>query len=88
MELAHLQSHQPQEDVHAVGLLLGLGEQHHMVGEGSHQQSCQEEKSELAAASKYSPRLHSGCCAWHGGGRGGPCLTELLFQDREREDDS
>ena len=53
VELAHLQPHQPQKDVHAVGLLLGLGEQHHMVGEGSHQQSCQGDKSEPAATSMH-----------------------------------
>lgn len=47
MELAHLQSQQPQEDVHAMGLLLGLGEQHHVVSKGSHQESCRE-KSEPA----------------------------------------
>lgn len=55
MELAHLQSHETQEDVHAVGLLLGLGEQHHVVGEGPRQQSWQGEKNEPAAISeKYS----------------------------------
>ena len=53
VELAHLQPHQPQKDVHTVGLLLGLGEQHHMVSEGSHQQSCQGDKSEPVAISKH-----------------------------------
>lgn len=52
MELTHLQPHEPQEDVHAVGLLLGLGEQHHVVSEGSCQQSWQGEKSEPTATSK------------------------------------
>lgn len=52
MELAHLQSHEPQEDVHAVGLLLGLREQHHMVSEGPRQQGWQEERTELAAVSR------------------------------------
>lgn len=51
MELTHLQPHEPQENVHAVGLLLGLGEQHHVVSEGSCQQSWQGEKNKLAAAS-------------------------------------
>ena len=59
MELAHLQPHEPQEDVHAVGLLLGLGEQHHVVSEGSCQQSWRGEKSELEATSNtYSPLPH------------------------------
>lgn len=52
MELAHLQPHEPQEDVHAVGLLLGLGEQHHVISEGPCQQSWQGEKSEPTAISK------------------------------------
>jgi hypothetical protein len=44
VELAHLQAQEPQKDVHAVGLLLGLGEQHHVVSEGSCQQSWQGEE--------------------------------------------
>lgn len=71
MELAHLQPHQPQEDVHAVGLLLGLGEQHHVVGEGSHQQSCQGEKSERVAASSTSSLLACKAAAVPGSGVAG-----------------
>lgn len=31
MELSDLQPHEAEEDVHAVSLFLGLGEQHHMI---------------------------------------------------------
>lgn len=80
VEFAHLQPHQPQKDVHAVGLLLGLGEQHHMVGEGSHQQSCQGDKSEPAATSTHVLLLARGVAAVPG-----PHCVELQLPDRSRE---
>lgn len=39
MKLPNAQAHQAQQDVHAVSLLLGLGEKHHVVLERSCQQS-------------------------------------------------
>lgn len=47
MQLPDLQAHQPQQDVQPVSLLLGLGEKHHVVGEGSRQQSWKTEASQL-----------------------------------------
>lgn len=39
MELPNPQAHQSEQDVHAVSLLLGLGEKHHVILERSCQQS-------------------------------------------------
>lgn len=43
MQLPDTQAHQAQEDVQAVGLLLGLGEEHHVVGERPGQQGWRAE---------------------------------------------
>lgn len=39
MKLPNPQAHQSEQDVHAVSLLLGLGEKHHVILERSCQQS-------------------------------------------------
>lgn len=90
MELAHLQPHEPQEDVHAVGLLLGLGEEHHVVSEGSCQKSWQGERTESAATSNTCSFLACKVAAvpGTGGERRGPGLVELMFHGRGREANS
>ena len=43
MELGRLDAQQAQQDVQAVGLLLGLGEEHHVVLEGPGHQGWNQE---------------------------------------------
>ena len=59
MELGRLDPQQTQQDVQAVGLLLGLGEEHHVVLEGPGHQGWNHERirntrSQLEYCTKYA----------------------------------
>lgn len=74
MEFPHLQPHESQNNVHAMGLLLGLGEEHHVVCEGSRQQSWQGGENE--------------CLHKMAAGKGTDAVLapgELIFQNQDRK---